>query len=128
MQVLEKGLDFAPIQKSINESELKKDFEEFSRRLRIRWNFKDHPSEDFSDKLAFCPKSNWKPSPGHPGMVLFLSQFEKEIFNGLLNDSISVPSNMSKEEWEALSGLADEQEYCYKASGQRFLRGCLVQR
>ena len=37
-----------------------------------------------------------------------MSQLEKEIFNGLLNDSISIPSNISKEEWEALRGLADD--------------------
>ena len=57
VQVLEKGLDFAPIQKSINEPELRKDFEDFSRRMRIRWNFRDQPSEDLSDKPAFSPKS-----------------------------------------------------------------------
>ena len=57
VQVLEKGLDFAPIQKSINEPELRKDFEDFSRRMRIRWNFRDQPSEDFSNKPAFSPKS-----------------------------------------------------------------------
>ena len=73
--------------------------------MRIRWNFRDQPSEDFSDKPAFCPKSKWKPPPGHPGLELFLSQLEKEIFNGLLNDSISILSNMFKEEWEALRGL-----------------------
>ena len=59
IQVLEKGLDFTPIQKSINEPELRKDFEDLSRRMRIRWNFRDQPSEDFSDKPAFCPKSKW---------------------------------------------------------------------
>ena len=29
IKVLEKGLDFAPIQKTLNEPELRKDFEEF---------------------------------------------------------------------------------------------------
>ena len=78
--------------------------------MRIRWNFRDQPSEDFSDKPVFRPKSNyWKPPPGHPGLQLFLCQLEKEILNGLLNDSISIPSIMSKEEWEALRGLADDR-------------------
>ena len=45
IQVLEKRLDFAPIQKSINGPELRKDFEEFSWRMRIRWNFRDQISE-----------------------------------------------------------------------------------
>ena len=112
-QVLEKGLDFAPIKKSTNEPKPRKDFEEFSRRMRICWNFRDF-SEDFSDKPTFGPKSNWKPLPGHPSLELFLSQLEKEIFNGLLNDSISIPSNMSKEEWEALRGLADDRSIVIK--------------
>ena len=52
IQVLEKRLGFAPIQKSINEPELRKDFEDFSRRMCIRWNFRDQASEDFSDKTV----------------------------------------------------------------------------
>ena len=43
-----------------------------------------------------------------------MSQFEKEIFNGLLNDSISIPSNITKEEWEALRGLADDRSIVIK--------------
>ena len=34
IKVLEKGLDFTPVQKTLNEPELRKDFEEFSRRTR----------------------------------------------------------------------------------------------
>ena len=108
-------MDFEPIQKSINEPELRKGFQEFSRRMPIRWNFRDQPSEDFYDKPAFGPKSNWKPPPGHPGLELFLSQLEKEIFNGLLNYSISIPSNMTKEVWEALGGLADDSSVIKQA-------------
>ena len=91
--------------------------------MRIRWNFRDQPSEDFSDKPAFRPKSNWKPPPGHPGLELFLSQLEKEIFNGLLDDSISVSSNMSSEEWEALRGLADDTSIVIKQADKR---SCVV--
>ena len=36
IQVLEKGLDFSPVQRSLNESELQKDFEEFAKRMRIK--------------------------------------------------------------------------------------------
>ena len=41
IKVLEKGLDFAPIQRKINEPKLKKDFDEFCRRMRIKWNFRN---------------------------------------------------------------------------------------
>ena len=41
--------------------------------------------------------------------TFFLNQLEKGIFNGL-NVSVSVPYNMSKEYWEELRGLADDDE------------------
>ena len=39
--VLEKGLDFTPIQGKIDEPKLSKDFNEFCRRMRIKWNFRN---------------------------------------------------------------------------------------
>ena len=82
--------------------------------MQIRWNFKDQLSEDFSDKPAFSPESDWKPPPGHPGLELFLSGLQKETFKCLLNDYISIPSKMSKEAWEALRGLADDRSIVIK--------------
>lgn len=116
IQVLEKGLDFAPVQRSINEPELRKDFDDFSRRMRVKWNFRNEPSENFSEKPAFCPKSTWKPPPGHPGLelLLFLSQLEKEIFSGLLTDTSPCTSNMTSEEWKALRDLADDRSIVIK--------------
>ena len=37
IKVLEKGFDLAPIQNKINEPELRSDFEEFSRRMRTKF-------------------------------------------------------------------------------------------
>ena len=62
--MLEKGLDFAPIQKTLNEPELRKDFEEFSRRFRCKWNFRNKPTNNFSEIPACSPKSGWKPPKG----------------------------------------------------------------
>ena len=53
IQVLEEGLDFSPVQRPFNEPELRKDFEEFARKMRVKWNFRNEPSEDFSDNLHF---------------------------------------------------------------------------
>ena len=36
IKVLEKGLDFAPIQKKLKEPELRSDFNEFCRRIRLK--------------------------------------------------------------------------------------------
>ena len=43
IKMLEKALDFAPIQQKINEPELRKYFEEFCRRMRTKWNFRNEP-------------------------------------------------------------------------------------
>ena len=67
IQVLEKGLDVSLVQRSLNEPELRKDFEEFARTIHIKRNFRNKPS-DLSDESAFRPKSSWKPTPGHPGL------------------------------------------------------------
>ena len=48
VKVFEIGLDFAPTLQKINESELRKDFHVFCRKMRIRWNFRNEPSLDFS--------------------------------------------------------------------------------
>ena len=77
IKVLEKGLDFAPIQKKVNEPELRKDFDEFCRRMRIKWLFRNEPSENFSTISVFRSKSSWKPPTGHPTLEVFLSSVEK---------------------------------------------------
>ena len=55
--MLEKDHDLAPIQKTLNEPELRKDVEEFSRRMRCKWNFRNEPNINFSEIPAFRPKS-----------------------------------------------------------------------
>ena len=80
IRVLEKGLDFAPIQNKINEPELRTNFEDFCRRMRIKWHFSNEPSPTFSEIPSFIPKSCWKPPRGHPNLEVFLSQTEHEIF------------------------------------------------
>ena len=81
IKVLEKCLDFAPIQQKINETDLRKDFEEFCRHMRTKCNFRNEPSQDFSVAFtAFYCKSSWKPPLGHPNLEVFLSQVESERF------------------------------------------------
>ena len=63
LKVLEKGVNFVPIQKKINEPTLRRDFQEFCRRMRTKWNFQNKPSENFIEFPSFKVQSNWK-SPG----------------------------------------------------------------
>ena len=69
--MLKKNLEFAPIQGKIDEPELRKDFHEFSSRMRIKWNFLNVLSQDFSEVPAFRVKSSRKPRKGHPNLKHF---------------------------------------------------------
>ena len=47
IRVLEKGLGFAPTPTGINESDLKRDFNKFSRKMRCKWYFEISPQKTF---------------------------------------------------------------------------------
>ena len=111
-KVLEKGLDFAPIQNKVNEPELRKDFDEFCRRMRIKWHFRNEPSENFSPIPAFRSKSSWKPPTGHPNLEVSLRSVEKELFEDI-GTSLRY-SNLSTEEWKAIIPLADDRSIVIK--------------
>ena len=44
IEVLEKGLDYAPIQNKVNEPELCSDLERFCRRMPLKWYFCNEPT------------------------------------------------------------------------------------
>ena len=58
---------------------MRKGFNEFCRRMRIKWNFKNEPSQDFSETPAFRVKSSWKPAKDHPNLEVFLSKIEENF-------------------------------------------------
>ena len=111
IRVLEKGLDYAPIQRKINEPELRDDFNDFCTRMRLKWHFRDEP-DTFSETPAFRPKSTWVPPKGHPCLEVFLSQVEAELFK--MSSSSIRYSNMPKDEWDAVRSLADDRNIVIK--------------
>ena len=112
--VLEKGLDFAPTPTEINETDLRADFNEFARKMRCKWFFRNEPTENFSEAPAFRVKSNWNPPKGHPAVEIFLSKLETEIFSVLPGTPLDY--NLSKEEWLAMRGLAEDCNIIIKPS------------
>ena len=112
IRILEKGLDFAPIQNKIYEPELRSDFEGFCRRMRTKWPFRNEPTLEFSKTPVFSPKSTWKPPMGHPNVEVFLSQIEHEIFKEV--ESPLGYSNLCKEEWKAVRSLANDRNIVIK--------------
>ena len=68
------------MQGKVNEPELRQEFEEFCRRMWIKWHFRKEPSDNFSEIPLFLLKSSWKPPTGHPNWEAFLSSIEQELF------------------------------------------------
>ena len=75
--IVEKGLDFASMQKKKNEPELRTDLEGFCCRMRTRWHFRNETSPEFSETPVFSLKSTLKPPMGHPNVEVFFSQIEQ---------------------------------------------------
>ena len=71
INILEKDLDYAPIQNKIIELKLKQDFQEFCRKMRLKWHFRNETTPEFSTTPAFNPKYTRKPRSSSPGLELF---------------------------------------------------------
>ena len=77
--MLEKVLDFVPVQRTLKEPELRNEV-----------------SETFSEIPSFRSKSTWLPPKGHASLEILLSQLEKELFTNDLDEPSQ--SNLSAEE------------------------------
>ena len=80
IKILQKSLNYAPIQNKVNEPELRQDFDDFSHKIRLKWYLRNEATEDFSEPPSFRCKSSWKPPQGNASLELFLNQIEKELF------------------------------------------------
>ena len=47
--------------------------------MRIKWNFRNEPSQDFSVVPVFSLKFSPESALGHPNLTVFLSQVESEL-------------------------------------------------
>ena len=112
INILEKGLDYAPIQSKINEPELRNDFNEFCKRIGLKWYFRNEVTPNFGEVPAFRLKSSWNPPKGHLNLEVFLSEVEKELFTVV--DSKLGYLKLSKEEWKALQTLVDDRTIVIK--------------
>ena len=107
IKVLEKGLDFAPIQRKINEPELRSDFGEFYHRIRIKWHFRNELTLGFIEKPSFDSNPSWNPPKGDPHLEVFLSKVEEELFTFIERPVRHI--NLSQGEWKAIRSLADDR-------------------
>ena len=110
IKILEKGLDYAPIQNKVNDPELRQDL--FSRKMRRKWYFRNEATEDFSETPSFRCKLFWKSPQGNASLEFFLSQIERELFD--IPKKRLGYSNFSKEEWECMRSLANDRSIVIK--------------
>ena len=94
--VLEKDLGFVLTPNLINEENLRRDFDDFSRKVRCKWYFRNEISDNFSEVPAFKLKSLWKPPADHRSAESILSKLERELSSYLPGKPQSY--NMTKEE------------------------------
>ena len=95
IKVLEKDLDLAPIQRKLNEPELRRDFKKFYCYMRPKLYFSNKLTPFFSEQPSFSPKSFWSPPVGYPNLEVFLSQIEQELFR-IPNKSLTLPRRSGK--------------------------------
>ena len=87
IKILEKSLNFAPIQRKVNEPELTDIFQNFCRFMRIKQHFRNEPSDNFSEKPE-----------------VFLSEVEIELFK--ITKEPNCYFNVSLKDWRAIRTLA----------------------
>ena len=68
---MEKGLDFSPVQRTLNELELRKDCGDFFQRMKSKRHSLNEVSEKFSEIPAFRLKSNLLPPKGQTSLEIF---------------------------------------------------------
>ena len=101
ISVLSKGLKFVATPKEIDFSQVKIDLENFGRRLRLKWHFREE--EGFPDAPSFRPKSKFNPRHKDEAIEVFLSRLEGEIMKISANGCNF--SNLDTDERAALRNL-----------------------
>ena len=96
IKILEKGLDFVPIQCMINEPALKQDFKDFCRSMHLKWLFWDEWQE-FSETPAFSTKSSQNPPIGHSCLEVFLVRLNRNSFE-ITKQDLLIPIYLWKNE------------------------------
>ena len=112
IKISEKRLDYVPIQRKINEPELRKVFSELCCRMRNKWHFRNERTLQFSEVPCFKTKSSWRPPNGHPALAIFLIKVKKDLSD--ICKKQHTYCNFNSEEWKAMRSLADDQNLVIK--------------
>ena len=109
ISLLSKGLKFIPTPTYVNKAVLKEELENFGRKLRLKWHFRNE--ENQGSYNLFRPKSKFNPKGKDAAIELYLSRLEEDI---LALDTKLHFSNLTREEREALKSLRDDNSIVIK--------------
>ena len=112
ISLLSKGLKFVPAANKIDRAKLKIELEEYGRKLRLMWHFRNDERSFAADR--FRPKSSFNPRNKDVIIETYLSCLEERLLD------IEIPSkrfnNLTKEEREALYSLKDDRSIIIKGA------------
>ena len=111
-QLLARGLSFCPTPRNINWTEVRADFHEFSRRMRLLEYFHDYPPQ--TNLNPFRTKSNWTPPPHRdPALDTFLDVVEHDL---LKLKPAPVRDNLTTRERHACKMLSRRSDIVIKSA------------
>ena len=112
ISLLSKGLKFVPSANKIDRAKLKRELEEYGRKLRLIWHFRNDKRTFSTDK--FRPKSSFNPRNKDAIIETYLSSLEERLLD------IEIPSrrynNLTKEERNTLYSLRDDSSIIIKGA------------
>ena len=112
--LLSKGLKFVPSANKIDQAKLKRELEEYGRKLHLVWHFRSDKQTFSTDK--FRRKSSFNPRNKGAIIETYLSCLEERLLD------IEIPSkrynNLTKKECHALYSLRDDSTIILKDAGK----------
>ena len=112
ISLLSKGLKFVPTANKIDQAKLKRELEEYGRKLRLMWHFRND-ERPFSQE-RFKPKSTFNPRNKDAVIETYLSCLEERLLD------IEIPSkrfnNLTKDERNAMYSLKDDKSIIIKGA------------
>ena len=112
ISLLSKGLKFVPTANKIDRAKLKTELEEYGRKLRLMWHFRNDERSFAADR--FRPKSSFNPRNKDVIIETYLSCLEERLLD------IEIPSkrfnNLAKEEQGASCSLKDDPSIIIKGA------------
>ena len=111
VSLLSKGLKFVPTPRSVDRAALKHDLEQFGRKLRLAWHFRNDEREFVIE--PFKKRSNFNPKKNDAAIELYMSRIEEEI---LKMDTRICKHNVTKEERRAIDSLRNDSSIIIKGA------------